>query len=138
MEKRIVFTRDDGSCGIIVPSDKTTRTIQEIAEKDVPSGFSYRITDVSNIPTDREFRNAWTDINATETVDVNMTKARTIYMDKIRTVRNEKLKELDIETMKGIDVQPQKQVLRDLPSNIDLSIFNTPEDLKNYWPEELK
>lgn len=34
-------------------------TIEELAEKDVPTGVIYKIVDVSEIPSDRTFRNAW-------------------------------------------------------------------------------
>lgn len=56
--KRIVYINDDGTIGIIVPAD-CGLTIEEIAEKDVPSGLTYHIVDKSEIPTDRTFRNAW-------------------------------------------------------------------------------
>lgn len=47
---------------IITPTAKAlqTMTIEEIAQKDVPSGFAYKIVDDDFIPTDRTFRNAWT------------------------------------------------------------------------------
>ena len=34
-------------------------SIEEIAAKDVPAGKPYKIVDVSDIPSDRTFRNAW-------------------------------------------------------------------------------
>ena len=34
-------------------------TMEELAQKDVPTGFKYKIVDDSVIPTDRTFRNAW-------------------------------------------------------------------------------
>jgi hypothetical protein len=34
-------------------------TIEEIAAKDVPAGKPFKIVDVSEIPSDRTFRNAW-------------------------------------------------------------------------------
>ena len=34
-------------------------TIEQIAEKDVPTGVAYQIVDVADIPSDRTFRNAW-------------------------------------------------------------------------------
>lgn len=108
-----------------------------VALKDVPNGFNYRITDASNIPTDRTFRDAWTDANPTETVDVDMEKARDIHMNNIRLLRDKKFKELDVETMKGNNVQAQKQVLRDIPQTFDLSNANTPEELKILIPTEL-
>jgi hypothetical protein len=61
MEKRIIFKQEDGGVGIIVPSPRTleTKTIEEIAEKDVPKGLPYRIVDVDYVPSDRTFRDAW-------------------------------------------------------------------------------
>ena len=59
MNKRIVYQNDEGGISIIVPAD-CGLTIEEIAAKDVPQGKAYHIVDVSDIPTDRTFRNAWT------------------------------------------------------------------------------
>lgn len=59
MNKRIVYQNDEGGISIIVPAD-CGLTIEEIAAKDVPQGKEYYIVDVSEIPTDRTFRNAWT------------------------------------------------------------------------------
>jgi len=59
MDKRIVYKNDDGTISIIVPAD-CGLTIEEIAAKDVPEGKEYHIVDVSEIPTDRTFRDAWT------------------------------------------------------------------------------
>lgn len=62
MEKRIVYTNDDGTLTIIIPSPQwlETHTIEELAEKDVPAGKEYHIVNASDIPSDRTFRNAWT------------------------------------------------------------------------------
>jgi hypothetical protein len=57
MNQRIIYPTDDG-VAIIVPAD-CGLTIEEIAVKDVPVGKPYKIVDVSNIPSDRTFRNAW-------------------------------------------------------------------------------
>jgi hypothetical protein len=59
MNKRIVYQNDEGRISIIVPAD-CGLTIEEIAAKDVPAGKAYNIVDVSEIPTDRTFRGAWT------------------------------------------------------------------------------
>jgi hypothetical protein len=58
MNKRIVYQNDEGGISIIVPAD-CGLTIEEIAAKDVPTGKAYNIVDVSEIPSDREFRGAW-------------------------------------------------------------------------------
>ncbi len=57
MNQRIIYPTDDG-VAIIVPAD-CGLTIEEIAAKDVPQGKPYKIVYVSDIPSDRTFRNAW-------------------------------------------------------------------------------
>jgi hypothetical protein len=59
MNSRIIYQNDEGGISIIVPAD-CGLTIEEIAAKDVPTGKAYHIVDISDIPTDRTFRNAWT------------------------------------------------------------------------------
>ena len=54
MNQRIIYPTDDGGVAIIVPSVSI-----ELAMKDIPEGKPYKIVDVSDIPTDRTFRNAW-------------------------------------------------------------------------------
>jgi hypothetical protein len=59
--KRIIYKNPDNTVSIIVPSAEylETHTIEELALKDVPANTPYKIVDVSEIPTDRTFRNAW-------------------------------------------------------------------------------
>jgi hypothetical protein len=69
MNQRIIYKTDDGVAVIIpTPDALQTHTIQQIAEKDVPAGKPYKIVDVSEIPSDRTFRNAWT-VNEAELTD---------------------------------------------------------------------
>jgi hypothetical protein len=55
MNSRIIYPNDDGGVSIIIPAESV-----EAAMKDIPSGKPYLIVDAADIPTDREFRNAWT------------------------------------------------------------------------------
>ena len=59
MDKRIIYPTDDGGVAVIVPAPNSGLTIEQIAAKDVPAGKEYQIVDVSEIPFDRTFRNAW-------------------------------------------------------------------------------
>ena len=59
MDKRIIYKNDDGTVSIIVPAN-CGLTVEQIAQKDVPTGKSYKIVNVSEISSDRTFRNAWT------------------------------------------------------------------------------
>jgi hypothetical protein len=54
MNQRIIYRTDDGGVAIIIPAVSV-----ELAMKDVPAGKSFKIVDVSDIPEDRTFRNAW-------------------------------------------------------------------------------
>ena len=58
MNERIIYPTDDG-VAIIVPAPECGLTIEEIAAKDVPAGVAYKIVDISDIPSDRTFRDAW-------------------------------------------------------------------------------
>lgn len=59
-DKRIVYTQDNGTVAVVIPADNCDLTVEQIRDKDVPSGKTSYIIDKSEIPTDRTFRNAWT------------------------------------------------------------------------------
>lgn len=61
MNERIIYQNDEGGISIVIPTPEAleTMTIEEIAAKDVPAGKEFKIVDVSEIPEDRTFRNAW-------------------------------------------------------------------------------
>jgi hypothetical protein len=56
---RIIYPNDDGGVAVVVPAPGTGLTIQELAERVVPHGKPYQIVPVTEIPSDRSFRNAW-------------------------------------------------------------------------------
>ena len=56
---RIIYPTPEGGVAIIIPAPDCGLTIEQIAAKDVPAGVPYKVVDVSEIPTDRTFRNAW-------------------------------------------------------------------------------
>ena len=55
MNQRIIYKTPDGGVAVIIPAD----TI-EACMKDIPEGAEYAIVDVTDIPSDRTFRGAWT------------------------------------------------------------------------------
>ena len=64
---KIIYRQDNGVVAIITPalnelnSDTGKNyTIDEIAVKDVPTGYKYKIVNDSEVSSDRSFRNAWT------------------------------------------------------------------------------
>ena len=56
MTQRIIYPNDEGGVSILIP---TPEYIEELAAKDVPQGKPFKIVDVSDIPSDRTFRDAW-------------------------------------------------------------------------------
>ena len=65
---RIVYQTLKGTVSIIAPSPRWTGTMQELAQKDVPTGLKYKIIEDSELPSDRSFRNAW-EIDEAELTD---------------------------------------------------------------------
>jgi hypothetical protein len=61
MNQRIIYETDDGGVAIVIPAPEylADHTIEELAAKDVPQGKPFKIVDVSEIPSDRTFRDAW-------------------------------------------------------------------------------
>ncbi len=147
--KKIMLQNSDDTVAIIIPAPKEhlENLFGQLTDEEYEShvyernaealhnAVSYRPIEDSEIPSDRYFREAWHYDG--ETVAINMERAREVQMNNIRFVRNKKLAELDIETLKGNDVQAEKQVLRDIPANFNLTQANTPEELKALWPDEL-
>jgi hypothetical protein len=59
MNQRIIYPNDEGGVAVVIPAAECGLTIEQIAAKDVPAGKPFKIVDVSEIPIDRTFRNAW-------------------------------------------------------------------------------
>lgn len=112
--------------------------LNRIKAQDIPANAEdVTVVDKKDLPPEGYyFRQAWEIKNGSITVD--MEKAREVHLSNIRGQRDKALEALDVETLKGNDVQAEKQVLRDLPQNFDLSIAKTPEALKALWPDELR
>ena len=61
---RVIYPTDDGGVAVIVPSPnwltQEGNSIEKLAAMRVPAGKAFKIVDVSDIPSDRTFRAAWT------------------------------------------------------------------------------
>ncbi len=151
MSKARAIKQLDGSISVIYPARKSKNDnetedqwLERVFEQSTPVGLKYLDINIDNVPLDRTFRNAWSLISKKITVD--MPKAKTIHMDNIRKVRNTKLKEKDLDFLLAVEkkdiknqdqIAIEKQILRDIPQNFDLSIAKTPDELKKLWPDEL-
>jgi hypothetical protein len=58
LSKRVIFPNEEGGVSILIPSSECPNIDTLIAN--VPAGKSYQVVNVSEIPDDRTYRNAWT------------------------------------------------------------------------------
>lgn len=67
---RVIYKNLNGTVSILVPTPEIlkTKTVDEVAKKDIPKGLKYKIVEDSEISSDRTFRNAWT-IDESELTD---------------------------------------------------------------------
>ena len=56
MSQKIIYPNETG-IAVITPTGDLS--VEETALKDVPSGVKYKIIDSSDLPQERDFRNAW-------------------------------------------------------------------------------
>ena len=56
MNQKIIYPQETG-IAVITPTGELS--LEETALKDVPTGVKYKIIDASDLPEDRDFRNAW-------------------------------------------------------------------------------
>jgi len=57
-DKRVIYPNESGGVSILVPSPSCP-SIDRLV-KDVPAGKPYQIVNLSDIPDDRTYRDAWT------------------------------------------------------------------------------
>jgi len=56
---RIIYKTLENTVAVISPAKEWANRMEELAQKDVPTGLKYKIVEDSVIPTDRTFRDAW-------------------------------------------------------------------------------
>lgn len=59
MNKIIIHPNEYGTITITTPVMDCGLTVKQIAQKDVPAGVPYLIIDATELPQDRDFRDAW-------------------------------------------------------------------------------
>jgi len=135
----ITYQQENGQVAVLVPVDPSM-SIEEIAIKDVPEGFPYKIVD--SVDIDNDYFNAY-EFNEESGAEVNIAKAKAIHLNKFREARKPKLEALDIAFMKAVEqadtakqaeIAAQKQALRDVTLT---PLLDTLPEMKATWPEIL-
>ena len=116
-------------------------TTIKIADKD---GKSISKDDVSSMPSDRHFRNAWT--LSGQVISEDIATAKTIFKDKIREVRKPLLEAQDVAFMKALEAgdssaqtaaKNTKTKLRDAPAASAITNADTITKLKAAWDTDI-
>lgn len=59
MKLAIFQPTDSDTISVLVPAPNCELTLDEICKKDVPTGVKYKMIEHTDLPEDREFRDAW-------------------------------------------------------------------------------
>ena len=99
MTQAIIFTNDNGGVSVCIPTGEIS--IEEVLEKDCPSGAI--IVDNSTLPqgADAQFFDAW-EFNGS-TVTVNLDKAKTIKLSQFNANAIEIAQKRQLNTLAGIN-----------------------------------
>ncbi len=140
--KKIAVQRIDGGVSIVIPSHEATDETMLRDAMRVEGYVSHREIEDDELPTFRDFRDAWSDNG--RLIIHDMVKANNIKRNQFRDLRKPLMEKLDVDYMRAdeagnvslkFDIAKQKQILR------DVTIFQDIDDikqLKEYMPEALK
>ena len=138
---KVGIINKDGKVQVIHPAPGFT--VEDVAKKANIDLKEVKEMDISKLPKDRKFRNAWE--STATTVKENLAKSKEIHLERLREKRNKKLDELDKEEIKFMgqgkevelaEVRAEKQRLRDLPDTIKLTARKV-ADLPAIWDDAL-
>ncbi len=147
---KLMYTRpEDNGVSIVIaaPKEAIERILgpltqeqyeQHIIETSIPvNALKVKVITDSDLPPNREFRDAWEDITDDNKVNINLQKAKNIALERMRKQRNDALDLLDktaiqaLENGVGIEaIKIRKQALRDATEPLkalEVSGVNDPE-----------
>jgi hypothetical protein len=130
MTQAIIFTNDNGGVATCIPTGEIS--IDAVLTKDVPTGRGARIVNLSDLPRDNDFYDAW-EMDATS-VTVNLDKAKELTKKRLRAEREPLLAAQDVAFQRALEsgadttaIVAEKQRLRDITN----FTATTLEDLRN-------
>jgi hypothetical protein len=132
MSQAIIFTNDNGGVSTCIPTGEIS--IDAVMTKDVPAGRGARIVNLTDLPRDNDFYDAW-EMDATS-VTVNFAKAVEITKKRLRTEREPLLAAQDVAFQRALEsgadttaIVAEKQRLRDI-TNITATTLDELRALK--------
>jgi hypothetical protein len=122
MSQVIIFTNDNGGVSTCIPTGEIS--IDAVMTKDVPAGRGARIVNLTDLPRDNDFYDAW-EMDATS-VTVNLAKAKEITKARLRAEREPLLAAQDVLFQRALEsgadttaIVAEKNRLRNITSLAD-------------------
>ena len=122
MTQAIIFQNDNGGVSTCIPTGEIS--IDAVMTKDVPAGRGARIVNLTDLPRDSDFYDAW-EMDATS-VTVNLDKAKEITKKRLRAEREPLLAAQDVAFQRALEsgenttaIVAEKQRLRDVTGLVD-------------------
>jgi hypothetical protein len=132
MSQAIIFQNDNGGVSTCIPTGEIS--IDAVLTKDVPAGRGARIVNLTDLPRDNDFYDAW-EMDATS-VTVNFAKAVEITKKRLRAERTPLLAAQDVAFQRALEsgadttaIVAEKQRLRDI-TNITATTLDELRALK--------
>jgi hypothetical protein len=132
MTQAIIFTNDNGGVSTCIPTGEIS--IDAVMAKDVPAGRGARIVNLTDLPRDNDFYDAW-EMDATS-VTVNFAKAVEITKKRLRVEREPLLAAQDVLFQRALEngadtaaIVAEKNRLRDI-TNITATTLDELRALK--------
>ena len=132
MSQAIIFTNDNGGVSTCIPTGEIS--IDAVLTKDVPAGRGARIVNLTDLPRDNDFYDAW-EMGDTS-VTVNFAKAVEITKNRLRMERAPLLAAQDVAFQRALEsgadttaIVAEKQRLRDI-TNITATTLDELRALK--------
>jgi hypothetical protein len=132
MTQAIIFQNDNGGVSTCIPTGEIS--IDAVMTKDVPAGRGARIINLTDLPRDNDFYDAW-EMDDTS-VTVNFAKALEITKARLRAERTPLLAAQDVAFQRALEegkdtaaIVAEKQRLRDI-TNITATTLDELRALK--------
>jgi hypothetical protein len=155
--KFLIYKNDDGGLSIIIPAytnlsnvENENAFLENLKLKDVPKNINNTIrpswiVDSGYTAECKFLRNAWS-VDDYGNKIFRRSIGEELKKHQFRYLRKSLFEKLDAEFMKALEnndlndlnlIKNKKQALRDI-TDIDMSQYQTPEDLHNFIPDILK
>lgn len=145
MAKRLLLEAADGRIAIMEVVAGEGNREKALASFSASKWTPVNITevDLSEIPSDRSYRNAW--VVKDGIIDHDMDRAKELHKDKLRNDRAPLLAKLDLEISKALSqgrnqdvvrLEAERQRLRDVTAKPEIAAATSVEDLKKITIDE--